>query len=221
MENILPDFTSFQVEKYEQLSSHWHIDRNIVPPLTPERLRHILPHRATPRDDRTFHVESQLPLPAPNDRYVESVYTGTSPSPLSVAERGKCEPFSLVLEPAEPVTMHAKEAVHRADGRRQCRLTVSNVLNTDFTLFVQKKSMPASWSIGPNASQDVILIGDHHTKIQSTPIGLACCVGTAASTIHPNLQESITLVVQFLPEQLGLHVQYLEGEQAVRREVLP
>lgn len=216
MDNILPDFTSFEADEYEAISSHWEPQRSIPPPLTPPRLRFLLPPKAPVVESHVPYIPPQLPLPAPNERYIAPVYSATEPSPLSAAERGQCEEFKLVLEQSAPLVARGQKETTRSDGKRESKLNIWNMLAEMFTLFVQRKTVPASWEIAPSASQNVLLLGDHHTKLDAAPVGLTCCVGTVANTVRPGLPDVTTVQVPFLPEQLGLHVQFLENEQAVK-----
>lgn len=219
MDNLLPDFTFLDAADYEEAYTHWNLASSLPPPSTPPRYRFLLSSPEIPEEreqELPAPAPPQLPLPEPNERYIAPVYNAVSPSPLSVAERGHCEEFVLVLEQTnEAASTRTQRAAVRGDGRRESKLNVWNMLSRAFTLFVQRKAMPASWEIASNASRDVLLLGDHLTKLDAAPVGLTCCVAAAASAIRPALPDVTTVQLPFLPEQLGLHVQFLEDEQAV------
>src|SRR3546814_836870 len=145
MENILPDFTSFQVDDYEAEASHWHVERSVVPPVTPPRWQHILPPRPKSVHSHVPVIEPQLPLPAPNERYIAPVYTSASPSPLSVTQRGQCEEYALVLEQNGQLTQRSQRVAARGDGRRESKLNVWNMRTKGLPLFVQRKPMQTTW----------------------------------------------------------------------------
>ena len=164
-------------------------------------------------------VHSTPPVPPPNERYVAPIYTSTIPSPLSMSERGVCEPYVFIPEPGPQVRTQEVQPSKRKESGRESALRVTNTLEREFQVFVQRKETIASWTLSQDETQGVILLGDHHAKVDTAPVGLACCIASAAIVIHPQLPEVQTLQVEFLPEQLGLHIQHAEHEQAVMSRV--